>query len=104
MENQKAKGNTLGAMAATMKENSKMASSMAKAGGEELLILRPINTKESTKMTRKMDTVNSHGHQEIYTRDDIRMTKEKDLAKCNGLMDQHMKVIGFEGSNMAKAR
>jgi len=68
--NQTVKVNISGNLVVFMSENSRRASSTAKANGRSRLMSIPaINTMESTKMIGKMATVYSLGRAEMSTRE-----------------------------------
>lgn len=79
--NLKAMGSTPGAMVVTMWESLEAASNMARANGAEAKITTLINMKENTKMIKRTVTGNLPGHLGMCTREDIKMMKEKAMAK-----------------------
>lgn len=53
-----------------------------------------INTKDSSRITRKKDTGYIHGSAAIFTRATIRITLEADMDKCTGRIVVFTKAIG----------
>jgi hypothetical protein len=80
-ENQKEKDNIHGAMVAFMLESSMQVSSTAKVNGKVQKDLKLTCMKEIMQMTRNMVMECFSGHQEIFTRENIKMTKEMGTEK-----------------------
>lgn len=74
---------------------------MEKESGEVVEVPNLIAMKETTLMIGNVVLVNLFGQVVIITKANIRMTNEKDMERCIGLMEVVIKENGLAGFNMA---
>jgi hypothetical protein len=81
------------------KDNLKMEKEMEMEYGKVILMTSIL---VHIKMILNMDKVNFIGDQAMYIKDNLFMTKDKDMVKCIGKMEVITKECGIKEFNMDK--
>lgn len=74
---------------------------MGKENGKKCRILKLVTCmRENTSLIRRMGKECFSGNQAIFSRVLIKMMRGKDMGRCTGLMDQHIKENGSKEFSM----